>query len=112
MIFQYEDKDGYRVTIEGLSRSFDPEYWNYAKLISGVLRHGMPLTYAVEMVSALHLSDESLNTWKNGVARALKKFIPDGTQPHHNECPECGEPSLIYEEGCLNCKSCGHSKCG
>ena len=110
--FQYEDKDGYKVTIEGLSRSFDPEYWNYAKLISGVLRHGMPIPYVVEMVSALHLNDESLNTWKNGVARALKKFIPDGTAPSHNECPECGEASLIYEEGCLNCKSCGHTKCG
>lgn len=110
--FQYEDKDGYKVTIEGLSRSFNPEYWNYAKLISGVLRHGMPLPYVVDMVSALHLDDESLNTWKNGVARALKKFIPDGTAPTHNECPECGEASLIYEEGCLNCKSCGHTKCG
>ncbi len=110
--FQYEDKDGYKVTIEGLSRSFDPEYWNYAKLISGVLRHGMPIPYVVDMVSALHLNDESLNTWKNGVARALKKFIPDGTAPSHNECPECGESSLIYEEGCLNCKSCGHTKCG
>jgi ribonucleoside-diphosphate reductase alpha chain len=110
--FQYEDKDGYRVTIEGLSRSFDPEYWNYAKLISGVLRHGMPIPYVVDMVSALHLNDESLNTWKNGVARALKKFIPDGTEPSHNVCPECGEASLIYEEGCLNCKSCGHTKCG
>lgn len=109
---QYKDKDGYKVTIEGLSRSFDPEYWNYAKLISGVLRHGMPLPYVVDMVNNLHLNDESLNTWKNGVARALKKFIPDGTKPTHNICPECGENSLIYEEGCLNCKSCGHTKCG
>ncbi len=109
---QYKDKDGYKVTIEGLSRSFNPEYWNYAKLISGVLRHGMPLPYVVDMVNNLHLNDESLNTWKNGVARALKKFIPDGTEPRRNECPECGENALIYEEGCLNCKSCGHTKCG
>jgi ribonucleoside-diphosphate reductase alpha chain len=109
---QYKDKDGYKVTIEGLSRSFNPEYWNYAKLISGVLRHGMPLPYVVDMVNNLHLNDESLNTWKNGVARALKKFIPDGTKPGQNICPECGEAALIYEEGCLNCKSCGHTKCG
>ena len=109
---QYKDKDGYKVTIEGLSRSFDPEYWNYAKLISGVLRHGMPLPYVVDMVNNLHLNDESLNTWKNGVARALKKFIADGTEPRQNICPDCGESALIYEEGCLNCKSCGHTKCG
>jgi ribonucleoside-diphosphate reductase alpha chain len=109
---QYKDKDGYKVTIEGLSRSFNPEYWNYAKLISGVLRHGMPLPYVVDMVNNLHLNDESLNTWKNGVARALKKYIADGTEPSQKICPDCGEAALIYEEGCLNCKSCGHSKCG
>ncbi|MEN8250507.1 MAG: adenosylcobalamin-dependent ribonucleoside-diphosphate reductase [Bacteroidota bacterium] len=109
---QYKDKHGYKVTIEGLSRSFNPEYWNYAKLISGVLRHGMPIPYVVDMVNNLHLNDESLNTWKNGVVRALKKFIPDGTMPSQNICPECGESALIYEEGCLNCKSCGHTKCG
>ncbi len=110
--FQYTDKDGYRITIEGLSRTFTQEYWNYAKLISGVLRHGMPLPYVVDMVSSLNLNEESLNTWKNGVVRALKKYIPNGTKPVDNICPECEEPALVYEEGCLNCKSCGHTKCG
>lgn len=110
--FQYEDSHGYKTTIEGLSRTFNKEYWNYAKLISGVLRHGMPLSFVVDMVNNLHLNDETLNTWKKGVARSLKKFIPDGTKPAENICPSCKEPSLIYEEGCLNCKSCGHSKCG
>jgi ribonucleoside-diphosphate reductase alpha chain len=110
--FQYEDGHGYKTTIEGLSRTFNEEYWNYAKLISGVLRHGMPLSFVVDMVDNLHLNDETLNTWKKGVVRALKKFIPDGTKPAENICPSCKEPSLVYEEGCLNCKSCGHSKCG
>jgi len=110
--FQYEDSHGYKTTIEGLSRTFNEEYWNYAKLISGVLRHGMPLNFVVDMVDNLHLSDETLNTWKKGVVRSLKKFIPDGTKPAENTCPSCKEPSLVYEEGCLNCKSCGHSKCG
>jgi ribonucleoside-diphosphate reductase alpha chain len=110
--FQYEDGHGYKTTIEGLSRTFNEEYWNYAKLISGVLRHGMPLSFVVDMVDNLHLNDETLNTWKKGVVRALKKFIPDGTKPAENTCPSCKEPSLVYEEGCLNCKSCGHSKCG
>ncbi len=109
--FQYLDRDGYKITIEGLSRTFDKEYWNYAKLISGVLRHGMPLQHVVHLVSNLHLDAESLNTWKNGVARALKRFIPDGTEPVENRCTECGESALVYEEGCLNCKACGHSKC-
>ncbi|GIV42491.1 MAG: ribonucleoside-diphosphate reductase, adenosylcobalamin-dependent [Vicingaceae bacterium] len=109
--FQYVDKDGYKTTIEGLSRTFNEEYWNYAKLISGVLRHGMPIEYVVDMVSDLHLSGETLNTWKNGVVRALKRYIPDGTIPAHNVCPNCGDESLVYEEGCLNCKSCGMSKC-
>lgn len=109
--FQYMDKDGFRITIEGLSRSFNKEYWNYAKLISGVLRHGMPLEYAVDMVSSLNLNEESLNTWKNGVVRALKRYIPNGTEAVDKECPKCGEESLVYEEGCLTCKSCGHSKC-
>ncbi|MCF8277045.1 MAG: adenosylcobalamin-dependent ribonucleoside-diphosphate reductase [Flavobacteriales bacterium] len=110
--FQYVDKDGYRVTIEGLSRSFDKEFWNYAKLISGVLRHGMPLPYVVNLVSRLNLFDENINTWKNGVERTLKRYIPDGTKADH-QCPSCNDPDgLIYEEGCLKCKSCGHSKCG
>jgi len=111
--FQYMDSDGYKVTIEGLSRSFNKEYWNYAKLISGVLRHGMPLHYVVDLVNNLNLFDENINTWKNGVSRALKRFIPDGTVAVDKKCPECGDPEgLIYEEGCLKCKSCGHSKCG
>jgi ribonucleoside-diphosphate reductase alpha chain len=111
--FQFEDKEGYKVTIEGLSRSFDKEYWNYAKLISGILRHGMPLTSAVDLISNLTLEIESINTWKNGVVRALKKYIPDGTAAIEASCPECGaKGGLIYKEGCLACKHCGYSKCG
>jgi ribonucleoside-diphosphate reductase alpha chain len=110
--FQYVDKEGYRVSIEGLSRSFDKEYWNYAKFISGVLRHGMPINYVVNLINGLNLYDDNINTWKNGVARALKKYIPDGTAID-KECPNCGDPEgLVYEEGCLRCKSCGYSKCG
>ncbi len=110
--FQYADSDGYNVTIEGLSRSFDKEFWNYAKLISGVLRHGMPVQYAIDMVEHLNLNDESLNTWKNGVVRALKKYISGDVEPKDKTCPQCGQESLVYSEGCLTCKSCGHSKCG
>lgn len=111
--FQYEDKDGYKTTIEGLSRTFNQEYWNYAKLISGVLRHGMPIAFVVDMVAHLHLSDESLNTWKNGVSRALKKYIPDGTKVEGQECPECeSAEGLMFKEGCLTCSDCGYSKCG
>lgn len=110
--FQFRDKDDYRITIEGLSRSFNPEFWNYAKLISGVLRHGMPLLDVVHVVDNLHLSDDSLNTWKNGVIRALKKYIPDGTKAVDSICNECGQDAVVYEEGCLICKSCGNSKCG
>lgn len=110
--FQYMDKDGYKITIEGLSRSFNKEYWNYAKLISGVLRHGMPLPDVVNLVGNLSLYDANINTWKNGVERALKKFIPNGTKAADHKCPSCDDPDgLIYEEGCLKCKSCGHSKC-
>lgn len=109
--FQYCDKDGYRTTIEGLSRSFNPEFWNYAKLLSGVLRHGMPLLDVVHMVENLHLSDHSLNTWKNGVLRALKRYIPNGTEAPQSSCQSCGEAAVVYEEGCLICKSCGSSKC-
>lgn len=111
--FRYKDKDGYNVTMEGLSRSFDKEYWNYAKLISGVLRHGMPLLFVIDLISHLHLDSTYINTWKNGVVRALKKFIPDGTVVKHQTCGNCGDPDgLIYREGCLICKSCGSSKCG
>lgn len=110
--FQYSDKYGYKTTIEGLSRTFNQEYWNYARLISGILRHGMPIGIVVDTVSGLQLNDNLLNTWKNGVVRALKKFIPDGTIPSENTCSNCGDNSLVYEEGCLNCKSCGASKCG
>lgn len=109
--FRYEDKGGYSVTIQGLSRSFDPVYWNYAKLISGVLRHGMPLMDVVHMIDNLHLNDDSLNTWKNGVIRALRRFIPKGTEAVGATCAQCGDEALIYEEGCLICKSCGSSKC-
>ncbi len=111
--FQFEDKQGYKVTIEGLSRSFNKEYWNYAKLISGILRHGMPLTYAIELVQNLTLDEDNINTWKNGVVRALKRYIPDGTHAEGKLCPECGDQkSLIYQDGCLTCSSCGYSKCG
>ncbi|MFO8054838.1 MAG: adenosylcobalamin-dependent ribonucleoside-diphosphate reductase [Bacteroidales bacterium] len=111
--FQFEDKDGYKATIEGLSRSFDKEYWNYAKLISGMLRHGMPLHSAVNLVGNLTFQKETINTWKVGVERALKKFIPDGTKLEGKKCPRCGDTDgLIYKEGCLTCKSCGYSKCG
>src|SRR5690606_25885229 len=105
--FQYIDKDGYRTTIEGLSRSFDKEYWNYAKLISGVLRHNMPINDVVDLINGLNLYDENINTWKNGVARALKKYVADGVEAADKVCPSCDDPNgLVYEEGCLACKSC------
>ena len=110
--FQYEDKEGYKVTFGGLSRSFDKEFWNYAKLISGVLRHGMPIQYVVDLIGGMNLYDENINTWKSGVVRALKTFIPDGTKADDHKCSECETEGLIYEEGCLKCVNCGYSKCG
>ncbi len=111
--FQYVDKEGYKTTIEGLSRSFDKEFWNYAKLISGILRHGMPMPYVVDLIQNLNMYDDHINTWKNGVARALKRFVPEGSAAADKKCSECGDPEgLIYSEGCLKCVSCGHSKCG
>jgi ribonucleoside-diphosphate reductase alpha chain len=111
--FQFMDKEGYRTTIEGLSRMFDKEYWNYAKLISGVLRHGMPLHSVIDLVSKLRLDSDSINSWKTGVERALKQFIPDGTVVTKAQCPNCGQTgTLVYQEGCLKCTSCNYSKCG
>ena len=110
--FQFENKRGYKTTVEGLSHKFDKEFWNYAKLISGVLRYGMPIDQAVKLISSLQLDSESINTWKVGVERALKKYIPDGTEINGQDCPSCGQKSLVYQEGCLSCKSCGYSRCG
>ncbi|MEJ2595191.1 MAG: adenosylcobalamin-dependent ribonucleoside-diphosphate reductase [bacterium] len=109
--FQFNDKQGYKITFEGLSRSFEKEYWNYARLISGVLRHGMPIPYVIDLVSNLNVEEDNINTWKNGVVRALKRYVEDGTVLD-KICDECGEKSVVYEDGCLTCKSCGHSKCG
>ena len=111
--FQYVDKFGYKNTLGGLSHMFNKEFWNYAKLISSVLRHGMPLTDVVNLVSSLRLDSDTINTWKNGVDRALKRYIPDGTKAKKGQCcPECGSEELIYQEGCLICTSCGSSRCG
>ncbi len=110
--FQYENKRGYKTTIEGLSYKFNKEFWNYAKLISGVLRHGMPIDDAINLVSGLQLDNEFINSWKNGVERALKKYIPNGTKAKKGVCDNCGSDSLIYQEGCLICTACGSSKCG
>ncbi len=110
--FQYKNKRGYKTTIEGLSHKFDKEFWNYAKLISGVLRHGMPIPDAINLVSGLQLDSESINTWKNGVERALKKYIPNGTKAKKGSCESCGSDHLTYQEGCLICQDCGSSKCG
>ena len=110
--FQFENKRGYKTTVEGLSEKFNPEYWNYAKLISGVLRYRMPIDHVIKLVSSLQLKSESINTWKNGVERALKKYILDGTEAKGQKCPNCGQETLVYQEGCLTCKNCGASRCG
>ncbi len=112
--FQYENKFGYKTTVEGLSHKFAPEFWNYAKLISGVLRYGMPIPQVVTLVDSLVLDSETINTWKTGVARALKKYIEDGTKAKEGTvCPECeGENTIVYQDGCLTCSNCGYSKCG
>ena len=110
--FQFENKRGYKVTIEGLSEKFNKEYWNYAKLISGVLRYRMPIEQVIKLVSSLQLDSQSINTWKNGVERALKKYITDGTEAKGKKCPNCGNETLVYQEGCLICKTCGASRCG
>ena len=109
--FQYQDRYGYTNTIGGISRLFDEEFWNYAKLISGVLRHGMPIDKVVHLIDGLHLNSESINTWKNGVQRALKQYIADGTKAK-SKCPQCGQEEMAYQNGCLTCMSCGYSKCG
>ena len=110
--FQFINKRGYKTTIEGLSEKFNPEYWNYAKLISGVLRYGMPVDQVLKLVGSLELDSQSINTWKMGVERALKKYLPNGTQASGQKCPKCGQETLVYQEGCLICTSCGTSKCG
>ncbi|CDF78405.1 ribonucleotide-diphosphate reductase [Formosa agariphila KMM 3901] len=110
--FQYQNKRGYKTTIEGLSHKFNPEFWNYAKLISSTLRHGMPIDKIVDLINSLQLDSESINTWKNGVVRALKRFVADGTHAKGQTCSNCDSENLIYQEGCLTCKDCGSSKCG
>ena len=110
--FQFKNKRGYKMTIEGLDGKFNPEYWNYAKLISGVLRYGMPIDQVIKLVQGMELNSESINTWKNGVERALKKYLPNGTQAKGQKCPNCGLETLVYQEGCLICTNCGASRCG
>lgn len=110
--FEFINKRGYRTVIPGLSDKFNPEYWNYAKLISGVLRYGMPIDQVLKLVGGLELNSQSINTWKMGVERALKKYLPNGTQASGQRCPNCGAETLVYQEGCLICTTCGTSKCG
>jgi ribonucleoside-diphosphate reductase alpha chain len=110
--FQYKNTRGYKTTIEGLSHKFNPEFWNYAKLISSTLRHGMPIDKIVDLINSLQLDSESINTWKNGVVRALKRYVADGTKAKGQACDNCESENLIYQEGCLTCKDCGSSKCG
>ena len=110
--FQFENKRGYKTTIEGLSEKFNKEYWNYAKLISGVLRWRMPIDQVIKLVSSLEFDNDNINTWKVGVERALKKYVVDGTEAKGQKCPNCGNETLIYQEGCLICKTCGSSRCG
>lgn len=110
--FQFTNKRGYKITIEGLSYKFDPIYWNYAKLISGVLRYGMPIDQVVKLVDGLQLDSETINNWTSGVEKALKRYIPDGTQIKGQKCPECGEESIVIQDGCFICQNCGFSKCG
>ena len=109
--FQFQNRRGYKVTIEGLDGKFNPEYWNYAKLISGVLRYGMPIDQVIKLVSGLELDSETINTWKNGVERALKRYLPNDTDAKGQKCPICNQEALVYEEGCLKCRNCGASKC-
>ena len=110
--FQFENKRGYKMTIEGLSEKFNKEYWNYAKLISGVLRWRMPIEQVIKLVGSLQLDSENINTWKNGVESSLKKYVQDGTEAKGVKCPNCGHETLVYQEGCLICKTCGSSRCG
>ena len=110
--FQFINKRGFKTTIEGLSEKFNPEFWNYAKLISGVLRYGMPIEQVIKLVSSLELDNQSINTWKMGVERALKKYLPNGTKASGQKCPNCGQETLVYQEGCLICTNCGTSRCG
>lgn len=110
--FQFVNKRGFKTTIEGLSEKFNPEFWNYAKLISGVLRYRMPIAQVLKLVGSLELDNQSINTWKVGVERALKKYLPNGEKASGQTCPNCGQESLVYQEGCLICTNCGTSRCG
>ena len=111
--FQYFDKDGYEVLRRGLSRCFNPEFWNYAKMISALLRHEIPLLNVINIISGLNFREDAINSWKNGVIRALKKFIQDGTKQKGVVCPSCGqENTMEFKEGCLTCTNCSYSKCG